>query len=566
MGKSFGSYKYVCIIGCDGMGAFHKNTATPHMDELFKDGAYNYTTLAAKPSISAQGWASLLTGAIPETHRLTNYDMHPIPGLPTIFQMVKNAYPDAETAAYSMWSPIPLQIISPNGGMTSYAVGPDAEPENRKNDNDFWLEVDGEICQKTLEYLDAYSPKLLFIHFGSTDTFGHRCGYGSSEQLRVIRYLDEKIGEIVTKYKEKGLFEDTLFIVTADHGGFNNGHGGWTDAEKYVFLGVAGKNVKKGIIQDSCIRDVPAIVLHALGIQAPKFSKDGYAAQLPMGIFGDVNIEKRVDLYGESQSFVCDHYQQPLKGTANHISNFIDNNKIKFWQTFEQGVEDVTGNCQVTTERGLVKIYNDGLIGKYGEFGNGILKVQGLKLSNTFTFALWYKTTSNEMWLDLFSNKNGKDNGFTLTLSSEFVALWLKNKEGFPMEDSLIFHENGTVSLNPKNASVKASEMSEKSNADKWTHFMLTVDLERNRVEIFVNFRPVHVYVADALMYENFGYDFFWDLKEFFNMETLYMGLDQDVPGCKLVDDVMVIDGAAQPEALEKYYKNIFKDEKCKDE
>jgi len=85
-------------------------------------------------------------------------------------------------------------------------------------------------------------------------------------------------------------------------------------------------------------------------------------------------------------------------------------------------------------------------------------------------------------------------------------------------------------------------------------------------VEIFVNFRPVHVYVADALMYENFGYDFFWDLKEFFNMETLYMGLDQDVPGCKLVDDVMVIDGAAQPEALEKYYKNIFKDEKCKDE
>lgn len=564
MEKSFGSYKHVCIIGCDGMGTFHGKTETPYMDALFENGACNYTTLAAKPSISAQGWASLLTGAIPEVHRLTNYDMHPIEGLPTIFQMVKDAYPDAETAAYSMWSPIPLQIISPNGGMTSYAVGPDIEPEDRKNDNEFWVEADGEICQKTLAYLDSHSPKLLFMHFGSTDTFGHRCGYGSSEQLRVIRYLDEKIGKIVAKYKEKGIFKDTLFIVTADHGGFNNGHGGWTDAEKYVFLGVAGKNVKKGMIQQSCIRDIPAIVLHALGIQAPEFSKDGYAAQLPRGIFEDVKIENRVDLYEESQSFVCKNYQQPLKGSSKYIYNFIDSEKIVFWQTFEQGIEDVTGNCQVTTERGLVKIYNDGLIGKYGEFGNGVLKVQGVKTSSVFTFALWYKTTSNEMWLDLFSNKNGKDNGFTVTLSSEFVGLWLKNKEGFPMADSLIFHEDGKASLNPKNASIKVSEMSEKSNADKWTHFILTVDLERNRVDAFVNFRPVHVYVADALTYEKFGYEFLWDLKEFFNIETLYMGLDQDRPGCKLVDDVMIVDGIVQPEILKKYYENIFNENENK--
>lgn len=57
MEKSFGSYKHVCIIGCDGMGTFHGKTETPYMDALFENGACNYTTLAAKPSISAQGWA-----------------------------------------------------------------------------------------------------------------------------------------------------------------------------------------------------------------------------------------------------------------------------------------------------------------------------------------------------------------------------------------------------------------------------------------------------------------------------------------------------------------------------
>ena len=35
------------------------------------------------------------------------------------------------------------------------------------------------------------------------------------------------------------------------------------------------------------------------------------------------------------------------------------------------------------------------------------------------------------------------------------------------MADSLIFHEDGKASLNPKNASIKVSEMSEKSNLSK---------------------------------------------------------------------------------------------------
>ena len=542
------------------MGTFHKMTVTPCIDQLFENGASNDTTLAAKPSISAQGWASLLTGAIPEVHRLTNYDMHPITELPTIFRMVKDAFPDAETAVYSMWSPIPLQIISPNGGMTSYAVGPDIEPPDRKNDNEFWVEVDGEICDKTISYLDSHSPKLLFVHFGCTDTFGHRIGYGSPEQLRVIRYLDARIGEIVEKYKERGLFEDTLFLLTADHGGYNNGHGGWTDDEKYVYLGVAGKTVKKGKIGESCIRDIPAIVLHALGITAPAFSKEGYAAQLPLGIFEDAGVENRIKLYEQGERFAGDPKQQPLCGSVQYIGNFIDEDKIRFWQTFEDGVDDVTRNCTVTTERGFVKTYHGGLIGKYGELGSGTLKIDGLKLSSVFTVAFWYKTTTNPMWLDLLTNKNDNDLCFQLSLNTEFLILMLTNPNGAPMAGPFVWNDDGTVDPNPQNSIIKISEMSEHSKEDQWTHYMLTVDTEHNHVDAFVNFKPVHVYGADALVYEKFGYDFLWNLKDFFHMETLYMGLQQSMVGCKLVDDIMIIDGAADPEELEMYYKSIFTD------
>lgn len=560
MSKSFGSYKYVCIIGCDGMGAFHRMTSTPCIDKLFENGATNYTTLASKPSISAQGWASILTGAIPEVHRLSNCDMHPIDELPTLFRMVKDAYPDAETAAYSQWAPIPLQIISPGGGLTSYAVGPDVEPPDRSGDNEFWVEVDGEICKQAVDYLDSHSPKLMFIHFGCTDTFGHRTGYGSSEHLRVIRYLDARIGEIVEKYKERGLFEDTLFFVTADHGGNHTAHGGWTDDEKYVFLGVAGKNVNKGTIGKSCLRDIPAIVLHALGITPPTFSKEGYAAQLPMGIFLDAGVENRVDLYEQGSHFDCGSKIQPLRGTEQHIGNFIDEDNIRFWQTFEDGIDDVTGNCTVTTKRGFVKTYHDGLIGKYGEFGSGILKIDGLKIPSVFTIAFWYKTTSNPMWLDLFTNKNGKDHSFQITLYTEFLFLMLADPSGELMAQPYVLNDDGTVGVNPKNTFIRFSEMSEHSKEDQWTHYMLTVDTERNHVDGFVNFQPVHVYGADALEYENYGFDFLWNLKEFFQMDTLYMGLQQGPVGCKLLDDVMVIDGAVDPKKMEAYYKFLFDD------
>ncbi|MBO4572534.1 MAG: alkaline phosphatase family protein [Clostridia bacterium] len=567
MSNSFGAYRHVCIIGCDGMGTFNRNACTPNIDALFKNGATNFTTLAAKPSVSAQSWTSLLTGAIPEVHKLTNYDMHPIPELPTVFKMVEDAFPSSERAVFSAWPPIPLKIISENGGMTSYAVGPTAAPEDRKGDIDFWIEVDEDICNKTLDYLNSHEPKLLFVQFNSTDTFGHLRGYGSVEQLKAIESLDVLIGKIADKYKEKGIFDDTLIIVTADHGGTNYSkslgtHGGWTDEEKYVFLGVAGKNVMNGTIGRSCVRDIPAIVLHALGIKAPDFDKGGYAAQLPVGIFEDAGVTCRIELYPKEQVFDRKNYIQPKKDSSEYIGNFIDESRIRFWQTFENGVEDVTGNCRVTTKNGFVKIYNGGLLGNYGELGNGALKIEGVKVSDIFTFSFWFKTSSNSLWLDMFSNKNGKDDGFSIALTSDFVCLWLKDPDGIPLKigSNYVADSDGTLRINPHKADIKFNDMSEAAKKDSWTHFMLTVDTKKNSVNTYVNFKPVHVYVCDALVYDRYGFDFLYKLSDFFNLDTLYMGLEQDpTPGLyKLIDDVMILDGEADPEKLEKYYRNIL--------
>ena len=91
-------YAHVAIVGIDGMGTFCKDTPTPCMDEIFKDGAKTYSALSLFPTISAQNWGAMLLGAEPETHGLTNGIVsqreYSNKALPSIFTTMRRAFPD----------------------------------------------------------------------------------------------------------------------------------------------------------------------------------------------------------------------------------------------------------------------------------------------------------------------------------------------------------------------------------------------------------------------------------------------------------------------------------------
>ena len=58
--------------------------------------------------------------------------------------------------------------------------------------------------------------------------------------------IDGYVGRIVDAIKEAGIYENSIIIVTADHGGINKGHGGKTMEEMETPFIIAGKNIKKG--------------------------------------------------------------------------------------------------------------------------------------------------------------------------------------------------------------------------------------------------------------------------------------------------------------------------------
>ena len=93
METTFGAFQRVLMIGIDGMGAFNRQADTPNMDRIFARGAVTYHSIAAKPTISSACWTTMLTGAIPEVHGLI-HSVTP-PAVPTVFRLVKDAFPDA---------------------------------------------------------------------------------------------------------------------------------------------------------------------------------------------------------------------------------------------------------------------------------------------------------------------------------------------------------------------------------------------------------------------------------------------------------------------------------------
>ena len=76
----------------------------------------------------------------------------------------------------------------------------------------------------------------------------------------------------VEAIKKAGIYDDTIIILTADHGGIKKGHGGKTMAEMQTPFIIAGKNIKKaGEFQESMVQyDVAATMAYIFGLEQPQ--------------------------------------------------------------------------------------------------------------------------------------------------------------------------------------------------------------------------------------------------------------------------------------------------------
>jgi predicted AlkP superfamily pyrophosphatase or phosphodiesterase len=66
---------------------------------------------------------------------------------------------------------------------------------------------------------------LMFVHFPNGDIAGHNFGWMSRKQLETYANNDQSFGYILDSLKSRGMYDNTLIIVTSDHGGHDTTHG-----------------------------------------------------------------------------------------------------------------------------------------------------------------------------------------------------------------------------------------------------------------------------------------------------------------------------------------------------
>lgn len=508
-------YSYVAVIGIDGMGKFNSQTETPNLDRIFAKGAVNWSALSMNSTISAENWGAMLLGATPLVHKLTNgrvsNEKYKNDALPSVFRRIREADPDCFLASVVNWNPINHGIVE-DGIAVEKLTAPN----------------DSELTELILTCV-AKKPKFLFVQLDDVDGAGHSGGYGSGKHYEEIQRADGYTGRIYDAYKKAGILDDTLFIVIADHGGVRTGHGGYTDTEKYVFFGVAGKGVKEGFVPYSETKDIAAIVLAALGLPLPEYNEEGFTSQIPENIW-----EGTAPYYRKPPEKTV----IPSRDTPHNIFDFIPEEDFSLLMHLDNSLEDATGKNSIK-ERGTVKFYSNGVNSACGEFGKtGFAVTDNVHFgTDSFTLAFWVQTdTSITEAPALMSNQdwwwqNRRQKGITVALRNYDVMFNISKGE-----DHL-----DTVVPFPEGAE------------NTWLHYAVSFDRMNKEIRFYNNFKLRHVVaIPDDYLID---YDTPYPFTVGNDGKGTYNNVSHDF--IFRLDDVMVLKKALTDEgvtALRSYY------------
>ena len=519
----FGAYDHVAVIGVDGAGTFdwNGNTETPNIDAIFADGAVTYSAIIPSPTSSGPSWMSSLHGVPVENHGINDNalvegtDLTPYPAnskYPSYLRAVKEDDPTKTVAAIYGWQAFDNMIEE---GLGIYKVAPASNNQATVDETNTAIAVD---------YVKENKPELLFFHFGNVDTVGHADGWGTETYYDAINTVDGQIKRIYDAYAEAGILENTLFILTADHGGLNKGHGGLSDTERYVMFAATGKTVaNNSTIGEMYNRDTAAIVLYALGVEAP----DTYMGIVPTGLFDGVEAGER-KVYNDPDS---PRYHETVDTPADAttvIGKLVNSNLIAYLP-FDGNITESIKNAATSTKYTVE--YTDGYFGSAVDLSDGHVILPGFAPgTDSFTISMWMKVPAAHLESTVLSNKakGAKLTGIDFSLR----------------RNTSVSGHQGCFNLGYNNADTTdtAYDIQYTYLPDDyqygWTHVMLIVDRENNTFSTVYDFGKLETAAINS---------------EYINASltayALYIGKDannnQNYPKLDLsIDEFMIFDGA----------------------
>lgn len=218
----------IAINGC--RGDVMREAEIPNIKGLLPHAVYSFDALTQAPTLSGPGWSSMLTGVWGNKHGVTTdaFSSGNFLQYPMIYKYIKTLNPSLRTVAVCASPVLNEQLIT-------YA---DVKVNAENNDV--------AVKDSAIGRLKNDNPDVMVVNFNGPDDAGKQSGYDASvpEYMSAITKADGYVGEVLTALNSRSdlASEDWLVIITTDHGGNMNGHGGGSYAEQNIFTVFYNKN------------------------------------------------------------------------------------------------------------------------------------------------------------------------------------------------------------------------------------------------------------------------------------------------------------------------------------
>jgi predicted AlkP superfamily pyrophosphatase or phosphodiesterase len=263
---------HVIVVSIDGGNPkVIQKSKMPVLNQMVQTGASTMNGRTVNPSITLPSHVSMLTGVGPEVHHVLWNDWMPSKGLvtvPTVFEIVKRA--GFKTTLFA--SKEKFNHLKIPGMLDEFRI----IPKKAKD-----------VAKIAGEYFEANQPNFMFVHFKDADEAGHHFKWGSSVQKKALEEVDGGLNILIQSVKQAGLIDQTIFIVTADHGGEGFKHDSKISANWTIPWVMWGPKVKAGYSIKKQIRtmDTSATALYLLDVSIPEtWSGESVTEALSAGV------------------------------------------------------------------------------------------------------------------------------------------------------------------------------------------------------------------------------------------------------------------------------------------
>ena len=249
-------FKKVLMVLVDGMRPDSLAACgNPLVDELLAHSAYTLKGTTVMPSVTLPCHISLFHSVTPQRHGiLTNTYVPQVRPVKGLFEALRGA--GKTSAMFYDWEEL-RDLARPDN--ITYACFASGHQFGYEKANPI-------IVDNLLRYFATYGqPDFTFLYLGWTDEAGHGFGWMTEEYLRSVSGSLDSVRQVM-----ETLGNDTLVMLTADHGGHERSHGTELPEDMTIPIFLYNRAFESRELPTASILDLAPTTAAVLGVPADR--------------------------------------------------------------------------------------------------------------------------------------------------------------------------------------------------------------------------------------------------------------------------------------------------------